>query len=77
MVDPKPVGPGLSLQYTLAVSLTQQLRTRSGTVYLSILAAGVVLAQYANYLGQGEPVFKGQSAAIVLFFMAFGVAYGC
>jgi O-antigen ligase len=26
-------------------------------------------------LGQGEPVFKGQSAAIVLFFVAFGIAF--
>ncbi len=36
---------------------------------------GVVLAQYASYLGQGEPVFKGQSAAIVLFFVVFGLAF--
>ncbi len=57
------------------MSLTQQLRTHSGTAYLSILAAGVVLAQYASYLGQGEPVFKGQSAAIVLFFVVFGLAF--
>ncbi len=57
------------------MSLTQQLRTHLGTVYLSILAAGVVLAQYASYLGQGEPVFKGQSAAIVLFFVVFGLAF--
>lgn len=57
------------------MSLTQQLRTHSGTVYLSILAAGVVLAQYASYLGQGDPVFKGQSAAIVLFFVVFGLAF--
>ncbi len=42
---------------------------------MSILAAGVVLAQYASYLGQGEPVFKGQSAAIVLFFVVFGLAF--
>ncbi len=42
---------------------------------MSILAAGVVLTQYASYLGQGEPVFKGQSAAIVLFFMVFGLAF--
>jgi len=75
MVDPEPVRPGLSLQYTLSVSLTQQLRARSGTVYLSILAVGVVLTQYANYLGQGEPVFKGQSAAIVSFFVVFGLAF--
>ncbi len=51
------------------------MRTHSGTVYLSILAAGVVLAQYAGYLGQGQPVFKGQSAAIVLFFVVFGLAF--
>jgi O-antigen ligase len=61
--------------YTPAVSLVQQFRTFSGTVYLSILAAGVVLTQYASYLGQGEPVFKGQSAAIILFFVAFGIAF--
>jgi O-antigen ligase len=26
-------------------------------------------------LGEGEPVFKGQSAAIILFFAAFGIAF--
>ncbi len=36
---------------------------------------GVVLTQYASYLGQGEPVFKGQSAAIVLFLVVFGLAF--
>ena len=55
--------------------LMQQLRTLSGSAYLSILAVGIVLTQYASYLGRGEPVLKGQSAAIVLFFMAFGVAF--
>jgi O-antigen ligase len=34
-----------------------------------------VLTQYAGYLGQGAPVFKGQSAAIVLFLVAFGFAF--
>ncbi len=75
MADPAFAGSGLQSYYTPAVSLTQQLRTHSGTVYLSILPAGVVLAQYASYLGQGEPVFKGQSAAIVLFFVVFGLAF--
>ncbi len=55
--------------------MTQQLRTQSASVYLSLLAAGVVLAQYASNLGRGEPVFKGQSAAIVLFFLVFMVAF--
>lgn len=55
--------------------LIHQLRTLSGSAYLSILAVGIVLTQYANYLGRGEPVLKGQSAAIVLFFMVFGVAF--
>ena len=53
----------------------QQLRTHSGSAYLGILSSAVILTQYASYLGKGEPVFKGQSAAIVLFFILFGVAF--
>ncbi len=33
------------------------------------------MMQYASNLWQGEPVFKGQSAAIVLFFLVFAVAF--
>jgi len=44
-------------------------------VYLSLFAAGVVLTQYTSNLWQGQPVFKGQSAAIVLFFLVFMAAF--
>lgn len=52
-----------------------RFRKQPASIYLGLLAAGVALTQYASYLGKGEPVFKGQSAAIVLFFVAFGFAF--
>ena len=55
--------------------MTQRLRTQSASVYLSLFAAGVVLTQYTSNLWQGQPVFKGQSAAIVLFFLVFMAAF--
>ena len=53
----------------------QQIRNQSGAGYLSLLALGVVLMQYSSNLWRGEPVFKGQSVALVLFFVIFGVAF--
>ncbi|MDE0973853.1 MAG: hypothetical protein OSA11_02025 [Candidatus Nanopelagicales bacterium] len=55
--------------------LMHRFRKQPASIYLGLLAAGVALTQYASYLGKGEPVFKGQSAAIVLFFVAFGFAF--
>ena len=53
----------------------QQIRNQSGAGYLSLLALGVVLMQYSSNLWRGEAVFKGQSGALVLFFVLFGVAF--
>lgn len=57
------------------MSVRQQLKAQSASIYLSILAAGVILMQYVSNVWQGEPFFKGQSAAIVLFFLVFAVAF--
>lgn len=46
----------------------------SGTIYLCILAVGIVLEQYANYLWFEEPILKGQAANIVVGFVSFGLA---
>jgi hypothetical protein len=54
--------------------LTQKNRVRPASVYLSVLAVGVVLMQYANYLRFEQPVYRGQSANILVFFFVFLVA---
>ncbi len=46
----------------------------SAAIYLSLLAVGVVLEQYANYLWYAEPVFKGQATNILVAFAFFGLA---
>jgi hypothetical protein len=38
---------------------------------LSFLAAGVILAQFANYLWFETPVYRGQSANILIYFLVF------
>ena len=53
----------------------QRFRRQPASIYLSLLAAAPILTQYASYLGKGEPFFRGQSAAIVLFFVFFGFAF--
>lgn len=55
--------------------MAERIRVQSGSVYLSLLAAGVVLMQYSSNLWRGEQVFKGQSAALVVFFLIFGIAF--
>ena len=55
--------------------LMHRLRKQPASIYLGLLAAGAVLTQYVSYLGKGAPVFKGQPAAIMLFFVIFGFAF--
>lgn len=47
----------------------------SASWYLGVLAAGVVLERYANYLLYEIPVAFGQATNIVLAFVIFGVAF--
>lgn len=46
----------------------------SAAIYVSILAIGVILAQYANYLWFEQPLVKGQAASILVSFATFGLA---
>jgi len=46
----------------------------SGSFYLSTLMVGILLSRFANYLWFEIPVFKGQAANILVFFVVFGVA---
>jgi hypothetical protein len=64
----------LVLNYSGLVKGVWLLKNQTPSIYVSVLSSGIVLALFAGYLGRGEPVFKGQSAAIVLFFLVFGIA---
>lgn len=57
------------------MTLVQRVRSQSATVYLSLLAAGVVLMQYSSNLWRGEAIFKGQSGALILFFVVFAISF--
>lgn len=50
------------------VAVAESLR-RSGSWYLTVLAVGVVLERYANYLWFEEPILRGQAANILIAFV--------
>ncbi len=52
----------------------QKYRSQSASIYLSVLAVGIVLMQFTNYLRFEQPVFRGQPANILVFFFAFLIA---
>ena len=54
---------------------TELSRSQLPSVYLSVLSVGIVLSQFANYLWFEEPLYRGQSANILLFFVVFAVSF--
>lgn len=53
---------------------TEVWNTRtSAAPYLTVLAVGIVIARFAGYLWFEEPIFKGQSSNIVLFYLFFAI----
>ena len=57
------------------MDLWHKLRAQSAAIYLSLLVNGAVLLQVISNLWRGEAVFKGQSAALILFFVIFSFAF--
>jgi hypothetical protein len=57
------------------VRLRERFASLQASSYLSVLAVGVVLSQFANYLRFEEPVYRGQPANILVFFVVFAVAF--
>jgi O-antigen ligase len=57
------------------VKTTELSRSQLPSVYLSVLSVGIVLSQFANYLWFEEPLYRGQSANILLFFVVFAVSF--
>jgi hypothetical protein len=55
--------------------LTRKYGSQSASIYLGVLAVGVVLMQFANYLRFEQPVYRGQSANILVFFFVFLIAF--
>ena len=58
----------------LRVDLFNQVKLRGAPSYLSILAVGVVVSQFANYLWFEIPIYRGQPANILVFFLFFVLA---
>jgi O-antigen ligase len=54
--------------------LTGKFKSQPPSIYLSVLAVGIVLMQYANYLKFEQPIYRGQSANIVVYFLVFLIA---
>jgi len=57
------------------VLLTERFASLRASSYLSVLAVGIVLSQFANYLRFEEPIYRGQSLNILVFFAAFAAAF--
>jgi hypothetical protein len=47
---------------------------QSAAPYLSILAIGIVVARFGDYLWPGEPFFKGQGPLILVFYFFFALS---
>ena len=54
--------------------LKQKFRSQPPSIYLSVLAVGMVLSQFSNYLWFEEPIYRGQPANIVVYFLVFLIA---
>jgi len=54
--------------------LTRKYRSQPASIYLSVLAVGMVLAQFSNYLWFEEPIYRGQPANVVVYFLVFLIA---
>ncbi len=54
--------------------LKQKFRSQPASIYISVLAVGMVLSQFSNYLWFEEPIYRGQPANIVVYFFVFLIA---
>jgi len=54
--------------------LTRKFKSQPASIYLSVLAVGMVLAQFSNYLWFEEPIYRGQPANVVVYFLVFLIA---